>query len=637
MPTGVGLHSDAMAARPPTTRRRARPGSLERPVNARMYRGTWLVLSIPLLLAAFSVARPAPLPPAFPPAFDTASAATLAEELARFHPMRFPGSTGATAASTWYRSQLQPYGLTVRAQPFTADVPGSGRLRFENLIATVRGRSDRRIVVLAHRDNLGIGPGANDNASGTAALIVLARSFAAPVTSEDQQPGPAHTLAFVSTDGGALGGYGARHFAETEGANVDAVINLDAIAGPGPPRLVLAGDRPRSPALAHVRTASARIAEQTGRAPTRPSAAGQLIDLAFPFSLYEQAPFVGRDVSALTITTQGETPLPAELDTEVRLRELLRGPRLGQLGRSAQTLIGSIDQGLEVTRPGPPYLYFGTRAVRGWAVQLVLVAALLPFLAAAVDLFARCRRRRIPLRPAVRSYVSRLAFWLFVGVVFAIVARLGGWPQGEPVPLPPELDTSSPWPVAAIIVLVLSGGGAWVVARDRLIPRRGISLEEELAGYTAALLILGLISLLVVAVNAFALLFVLPSLHAWLWLPQFQSRPIWTRLALLAAGFTGPALLVWWLAQRLGLGFDALAYVVELVATGYVPVPLLVLFLAWLGVAGQLAALAARRYAPYPSAKERAPRGPIRRLVRVGLLAIERRRAASAEDRALEG
>ena len=45
--------------------------------------------------------------------------------------------------------------------------------------------------------------------------------------------------------------------------------------------------------------------------PLRPSASRQLLDLAFPFSLYEQAPFVGRDVSALTLTTQGDTPAPA--------------------------------------------------------------------------------------------------------------------------------------------------------------------------------------------------------------------------------------------------------------------------------------------------------------------------------------
>jgi hypothetical protein len=186
---------------------------------------------------------------------------------------------------------------------------------------------------------------------------------------------------------------------------------------------------------------------------------------------------------------------------------------------------------------------------------------------------------------------------------------------------------------------VLISAVAWIVARHRLIPRREVLLEEELAGYTAALLILGLVSLLVVAVNAFALVFVLPSLHAWLWLPQFQSRPIWTRAALLLAGFAGPALLLWSLSERLGLGANSAAYLVELVAIGYVPVPLVLLFLAWLAVSGQLAALSTRRYAPYPSAEERPPRGPVRQLIGTGVLAIERRRRRSAaeSDRALEG
>jgi hypothetical protein len=384
-----------------------------------------------------------------------------------------------------------------------------------------------------------------------------------------------------------------------------------------------------------VRTASARIAEQTGRLPLRPSAARQLLDLAFPYSLYEQAPFVGRGVSALTITTQGDAPEPAELDSEARLQRLLANPRYAQLGAAAQTLIGSVDQGLEVTRGGPPYLYFGTRVVRGWAVQLVLVAALIPFLAVAVDLFAHCRRRRIPLGPAVRSYLSRLGFWLFVGLTFAILAKVGGWPHGDPLPIPPESEAAHVWPIGALVVLAIVSAAAWIVARDRLIPRRPVTVEEELAGHTAALLMLGLVALLVVAVNAFALLFVLPSLHAWLWLPQFQAKAAWTRGALIAVGFAGPALLVWSLAERLDLGWDGIAYVTELLAIGYVPVPLVALFLAWVAVAGQLCALAARRYAPYPSAEERPPRGPIRELVRTLVLAVEGRRKSSAERRAL--
>lgn len=600
-----------------------------------MYRGTWLVLSIPLLLAAFSVARPAPLAAPFPPAFDDDSALTLAEEFARFHPDRFPGTPGATDAARWFRDQLVPYGVTVRTQPFGAPVPGRGEVRFQNLVATVSGRSSRRIVVVAHRDNLGRGPGWNDNASGTSALIVLARSFATPAEEEEERQGLAHTLVFLSTDGGALGGLGAKHFAETEGQDVDAVIVLDSLLGAGRAALQTAGDHARSPSATLVRTAAARILDETGVPPRRPSAVHQLVDLAFPFSLYEQAPFVGRGIPAVTITTEDDAPPAAEVD---QVRTDAPQDQFAQLGRAAQTLIGSVDQGLDTSPSSAPYLWLGPRLVRGWAIQLVLVGALLPFLAAAVDLFARCRRRRIPLAPAVRSYRSRLLFWLFLGAVFAALVALGAWPGGERVPIATQDDAAGRWPAAAVVVLGAAAVLGWLVARERLLPRRAVSAEEQLAGHTAALLVLGVISLLVVATNTFALLFVLPSLHAWIWLPQLRDRPAWTRLAVLAAGFAGPGLLGWSLATRYGLGVDAPAYLVQLAAVGYVPTALLVLVLAWLAVAGQLGALALGRYAPYPDADERPPFGPIRATIRqVLLLVVRRRRASESARQALGG
>ena len=53
-----------MASPPPRpVRRRPRRGSLERPINARSYRGTWLLVAIPLLIAAFSVKKAPTLPP----------------------------------------------------------------------------------------------------------------------------------------------------------------------------------------------------------------------------------------------------------------------------------------------------------------------------------------------------------------------------------------------------------------------------------------------------------------------------------------------------------------------------------------------------------------------------------------------
>ena len=592
----------------------------------------WLALGVPLLLAAFSVSRPSALPAAFPPAFDGASASTLATELARFHPERLPGTPGADAAAQWFREQLTPYGLNVRAENFTAGVPGRGEMEFQNLVATVRGRTDRRIVVMADRDNLGLGPGADDDASGTAALIVLARSYATPVEREDERFGPAHTIDFVSTDGGALGAVGARHYAETQGDRVDAVINLDTIGGAGSPSLQIAGDRLRSTSPTLVRTAAVRILDQTGSLPRRPSSLRQLIDLAFPYTLFGQGPFVGRGIPAITLTAGDDVPPAPESDVPAG-----RFPtqRLGQIGRAAQTLLGSVDEGLETDRGGSPFLYFGPRVVRGWAVQLVLVGALLPFLAVAVDLFARCRRRRIALAPAVRSYRSRLLFWSFVGLTFALFAWLGAWPKGDKIPIPPTSEIAGHWPLGALAAIALLSAIGWLVVRDRLIPRRPVTREEELAGHTAALLVLGLISLLVVATNAFALIFLLPSVHAWLWLPQVRDRPFWVRLPIFAAGFAGPALLLWSFGVRFGLGADAPAYVAQLVALGYVPLPLLALSIAWLAAAGQVGALTVGRYAPYPSREERRRFGPLRRLVRAALLTIVRRRETLADRRAL--
>src|SRR6266545_936706 len=201
-------------------RRRPRRGSLERPISARAYRGTWLLVALPLLITAFSVARPAPLPaPELPAAFDPRSAEVLVDELAKQYPDRAPGTAGAAGALHWVADQLRPYGFEPRIDRFEATVPGRGRLPFANLIVTAPGRSNSTIVVLAHRDNSGASAGANDNASGTAALIELARSYANPAAGSStpataRRVSPSHTIVFLSTDGGAQGGIGAQHFVD---------------------------------------------------------------------------------------------------------------------------------------------------------------------------------------------------------------------------------------------------------------------------------------------------------------------------------------------------------------------------------------------------------------------------------------
>jgi hypothetical protein len=313
--------------------------------------------------------------------------------------------------------------------------------------------------------------------------------------------------------------------------------------------------------------------------------------------------------------------------------------RLGQVGRAAQDTIGTLDQGLEFAQGTSSYVYFGSRLVRGWAIEMVLIACLLPFLATAVDLFARCRRRRIPLAPALRAYRSRLAFWVWAIGLFEFFALVGVWPAGAARPITPYSSIAHDWPAAGLLglgVLVLIG---WFVTRERLLPRRRVTPEEELAGHTVSLLCLAVLSLLVVGTNPFALLFLLPTLHVWLWLPQLRDAPIAARLGVLVVGLAGPALLVGSFATRFGLGWDVFWYLAELRAISYVPFIVMPLLVIWLAATAQLAALATGRYAPYPAAEELPPRGPLRRVLRAAVIGVRTRRRRTSEGalEALEG
>ena len=284
-------YSPGMAAPPrrgePQRRRR---GSLERPVNGRLYRGAWSLVALPLLVAAFSVSRPAPFPAPTvpPPSFDSANALRLAEELSTLHPNRAPGSAGARGAARWIAGQLRSYGFGVELDRFRATIPGHGDVPLVNVVAVSPGRSRRVLVVMAHRDDPGTGAGANDNASGTAALLEIARAYAPLATDGGARVSPLHTLVFLSSDGGAFGGVGAARFAASSlyRRRIAAVVNLDSIGRRARPRLQISADAPRSPPGVLVATARARLLENALAEADPPSAPRQPLDLAQPFSVY---------------------------------------------------------------------------------------------------------------------------------------------------------------------------------------------------------------------------------------------------------------------------------------------------------------------------------------------------------------
>lgn len=123
---------------------------------------------------------------------------------------------------------LQSFTFTTRRAPKTAQ-------RGTNIVGVIRGtaRPDLAIVVTAHYDHVGVSNGrifngADDNASGTAALFALAKDFAARR--------PTHTLVFAALDAEEVGLRGARAFLDHPPVPLASIVlnvNLDMIGRDG--------------------------------------------------------------------------------------------------------------------------------------------------------------------------------------------------------------------------------------------------------------------------------------------------------------------------------------------------------------------------------------------------------------------
>ena len=581
---------------------RARPGTIARPISGRLYRLAWLVVLLPIAILGLSVTEPSPLPEsALPASFDGQSALTVAETFSSLFPDRVPGTPAAQQAADWVAGQLATAGLNVSSERFAASIPELGERELVNVVGTLppreSGRSSKTIVVVAHRDNDGLSPGTNDNASGTAVLLQIARQVG--TTALD------HTLVFVSLDGGASGNAGALELARAGMAPESlfspgralAVVNLDSLGISGAPRLLFGGDGGAFASPVLVATADARIIDATDSRARTLGPFAQLAQLAAPITLTDEAPLVDSGVSALTITTGGDEPVaasdngPGQLDLD----------SLSAAGSAAQQLVSTLDGTADVASGTDAYVYLGGRALRGWAIALTLLAALLPVLASTVDLLARCRRRKLRVAPGLRSVRTRGLFALWVAGSVYLLGAVGAIPTGfSNRPLPPDLPAATSWGVGALVslaVLALAGYAvAWRWLRGSGEPDPG----DALAGHAAAMIVLCLVALATALVNPFALIFVLPSLHAWLWLPHLRDRPALVQLATFALGFLGPGLFVASLALRLGVGVDAPWYALTLIAGGAISVPLVLLSAIWGACALQVGAILIGRYSPFP-------------------------------------
>jgi len=264
------------------------------------------VIAPALLAVLFSISTTGVLPRSeLDPLFDGAAAVELATRFSTENPDRVPGTTGAENATRWYRETISGLGLLTDEDVWTENLANLGSVELRNVVTVIPGRSAEAVVLVAHRDNAGVDNPLGDNAAATAALIELARGFAPQESAPTALP--ERTLVLVSTDAGAYGGAGARRFARTSpyAESAIAAVVLDGFDRTGRPRVAIAGDRPVSPARTLVRTAAARVEEQTGRRPELASVLTQLVDLGIPYAAEEQGPLLDAGLSAVTIAAVG--------------------------------------------------------------------------------------------------------------------------------------------------------------------------------------------------------------------------------------------------------------------------------------------------------------------------------------------
>lgn len=154
-------------------------------------------------------------------------------------------TNGIGAARRWVASKLLEFrsrnkaNMTVELDPFVVDGSASSRVPYsvtmKNVVATLAGSdpSDNRVIVISGHldsrnsdalDSISAAPGANDDASGVAVVLELAR-----VLSTKKFP---CTLIFMAVQGEEQGLLGARHMAvkmRQNDVNLIAMLNNDIV------------------------------------------------------------------------------------------------------------------------------------------------------------------------------------------------------------------------------------------------------------------------------------------------------------------------------------------------------------------------------------------------------------------------
>jgi Peptidase family M28 len=473
-------------------------------ISFRIYRAGFAPALVAIVVLLFALtAPPDPLPGAAAPAeFDELAATRLDRQITDAAPDRTPGSEGDAAVAQMVEQHFrQVEGGLVSDHQFSGEFGGHD-VDLRNVILTLPGDTERAVVVMAPRDS-GSRPGAVSSAAATAVLLELVDELSAQSHTK--------TLVFVSTDGSSAGALGAREFATAypDLANVDAVIDLwqPGASNPHGPFVLESSADSASASAQLVRTAEHQLADHTDLKQSSEGAFGELVGLALPSGLGEQAVLIEHGLTAVGLSSAGEQQLPPSQDGS----EDLGSSTLGDIGRTALLLAVTFDSATAPLEHGPStYVPLAGNLVPGWTLALLALTLLLPAALAAADGVRRGVRMHAGVGWAIGWAASR-ALPLFGALLFFYFLSLVGLVASPAFPFDPNLFGIGAGQILVMVVLALIVAGVYYAIRGWRVP--------AVLPRAAAVPALGVVSTFAVFIawlaNPYLALLLVPTAHVW--------------------------------------------------------------------------------------------------------------------------
>lgn len=242
-----------------------------------------------------------------------------------------------------------------------------------NILARIQGSdttSDRAVLLCAHYDSVGAGPGASDNGSGVAALLEIARIL-------QQPPRPRQSIILLFDDGEEVDLLGAHAFVEHHpwAATVTAAVNLDARGSSGPSLMFETGSANRWLMSLYARAVARPLANSVYYAVYK------LLPNDTDFSVFKAAGFQGFNFAFIGDVAHYHTPLDDTAHADA-------GSMQQQGDNALSTLLALANAGPQQPPPGEAVYFdlFGRTLVQipqSWVRPAALIELLLVLIAGA--------------------------------------------------------------------------------------------------------------------------------------------------------------------------------------------------------------------------------------------------------------